>query len=624
MMNKNILLQETLPSCIKLQHLPYDTGKVKENFPLSELKEDIEDISYQTSLNCSNPNHLENQLIYLKKEESAIAECRLMDKKKTWNLKSNSLNEHILTTKLLEILEVESTLKEKVLTPFWTLQSKVISQKLWLPTEIDSVDSVLISSNESSKNTQMGKSWFSIKKKHPQNKNLLMTSFQLSQFSLPGYMDQEVTLSKTKSKISSLKKKKNPTTMKTLKLRLFPTKQEQEELQLRLSQFRWYYNATVNIINNKYSEEELLKQKEWSNTKIRDLIRKYEYVEYTDENSQIKKDFIYDENRNEIPIPSWWSEVHNRIPRGASDKFTSSLNSAISNLRAGNISKFKMSFKTKKDPTYYMHFEDKAFPSFIRKIKSNYWYTTKDRKRKHINLETIFKERPRGIEIIYEKETNKYFLHYPIESDWFPNDDKRIEKQETYNHCSDRIISLDPGIRKFLVGYDPSGESIFIGEKASLELSRLLLLTDKYKNNYCLWKKIKDLVSELHWKTISFLISNYDIIILPDFKVSQMLKKNNLSPMTKRLMSMFSFFNFKQKLQYKCQLYNKKLIIVDESYTSCTCGQCGEINKGIKGNETFICSHCHIKMDRDASAARNILIKNVKINPHARGKFMII
>ena len=149
-------------------------------------------------------------------------------------------------------------------------------------------------------------------------------------------------------------------------------------------------------------------------------------------------------------------------------------------------------------------------------------------------------------------------------------------------------------------------------------------MTDKYKNNYCLWKKIKDLVSELHWKTISFLISNYDIIILPDFKVSQMLKKNNLSPMTKRLMSMFSFFNFKQKLQYKCQLYNKKLIIVDESYTSCTCGQCGEVNKGIKGNETFICSHCHIKMDRDAAAARNILIKNVKINPHARGKFTII
>ena len=614
-MNENTSLREMQLKCIKLQPQQFDIGRVLEKSPLLEHKEDIGDICYQTSSTYSTLNHQKNLLNHIKKEESVTAESPLMDKKKTWTRKSTSLNEPILTTKLLEILEVESTLKEKVLTPFWTPQSKEISKRLWSPTEIDSVDSVLTCSNESSEISPMGRSWFSIKKKHPQNKNSLMTSFQLSQFSLQESMDQEATLSKTKSKKSSPKKKKQTPVLKTLKMRLFPTKQEQEELQLQLSQFRWYYNATVNIINNKYSEEELLKQKEWSNTKIRDLVRKYEYIEYIDENSQVKKNFIYDDDRNEIPIPDWWSKIHNRIPRGASDKFTSSLNSAISNLRAGNISQFKMSFKTKKDSTYYMHFEDKSFPSYIRKIDSKYWFTTRDRKRKYINFDTIFKERSRGIEIIYEKETNKYFLHYPIESDWFPNDDKRIENQETYNHQAERVISLDPGIRKFLVGYDPTGESIFIGEKASLELTRLLLLTEEHKNNSILWKKIKNLVSELHWKTISFLISNYDTIILPDFRVSQMIRKNNLSKMTKRLMSMFSFFSFKQKLQYKCELYNKKLIIVDESYTSCTCGQCGEINRGIKGNETFNCPRCHIKIDRDASAARNIFIKNVKINP---------
>ena len=33
------------------------------------------------------------------------------------------------------------------------------------------------------------------------------------------------------------------------------------------------------------------------------------------------------------------------------------------------------------------------------------------------------------------------------------------------------------------------------------------------------------MVEELHWKTISFLLENYDVIILPDFRVSQMIKK---------------------------------------------------------------------------------------------------
>jgi putative transposase len=59
-------------------------------------------------------------------------------------------------------------------------------------------------------------------------------------------------------------------------------------------------------------------------------------------------------------------------------------------------------------------------------------------------------------------------------------------------------------------------------------------------------------------------------------------------------------------------MYNKKLIIVDESYTSCTCGQCGHINN-IKGNEVFKCSKCYLKIDRDAGGSRNILLKNLKL-----------
>jgi len=50
-------------------------------------------------------------------------------------------------------------------------------------------------------------------------------------------------------------------------------------------------------------------------------------------------------------------------------------------------------------------------------------------------------------------------------------------------------------------------------------------------------------------------------------------------------------------------------MIVDESYTSCTCGVCGEINK-MGGNETYLCQSCGLEIDRDVIASRNILIKN--------------
>jgi hypothetical protein len=292
-----------------------------------------------------------------------------------------------------------------------------------------------------------------------------MTSFQSSLFSLPDCMDSGVTPLNVKSKNKPVK---------TLKMRLFPTTEEKEQIQLMLEQFRWYYNSILTIVYNHYGYDKILDKRKYSNYTVRDIMRKYEYIEENCGNYKFT-DFVFDEERNQVPIPEWWiGQVHSRLPRGAIAKFVSSLNSAISNYKNGNIYKFRMKFRSRKSPTDYLNFEDKQFPTFIRNIKSRYWFTTKDRKRKHVSFSDIDSQ-ARGVEIIYEKETGKYFLHYPVDREWFPEDDRRNDSQVKYVAKGDRIISLDPGIRKFLVGYDPTGYSVFIGEGASLELAKLLL-----------------------------------------------------------------------------------------------------------------------------------------------------
>ncbi len=154
--------------------------------------------------------------------------------------------------KLSRTLDLVLTSKERALSPFWTMQSKEISEKLWLPIKIDSVDSVLSSSKELSINNPMGKSWFSIKKKHPQMKNSLMTSFQSSQFSLPDCMDSEVVSLKTKSKAKlktqkttinktkekqEKKTKETPKKLKTIKFRLFPNDEQKKNYIYNLNNF---------------------------------------------------------------------------------------------------------------------------------------------------------------------------------------------------------------------------------------------------------------------------------------------------------------------------------------------------------------------------------------------------
>ena len=437
-----------------------------------------------------------------------------------------------------------------------------------------------------------------------------MTSFQSSQFSLPDSMDSEVIQSKTRYG------KPAPPSVKTLKIRLFPNMEEKKKINLMFEQYRWYYNATLSVVYQHYGFDKIAEPLKYSNISIRQLMRKYNYTEENFENL-VFQSFDYDESRNEVPVPPWWDkkEVHSRLPRGASDKFTSSINSAISNFKNGNINKFDMRFMSRKKSTEYFSFEDKEFPSFIRKINSNYWFTNNNGRRDKISFSDIIESTTeKGLEIIYEKDTGRYFLHYPVDRNWFPEEDRRNESQVKFISKGDRVISLDPGVRKFLVGYDPKGESIFIGEDAHIELTKLLVEIDKteiYKDKSILWRKVKNLVCELHWKTISFLIENYDIILLPDFRVSQMVKGKKLARITKRLLMMFSFHSFKEKLKYKCSMYNKKLIIVDESYTSCTCGRCGNIKR--TKLEVYSCDECGLVIDRDATGSRNIFIKNSRL-----------
>jgi transposase len=392
---------------------------------------------------------------------------------------------------------------------------------------------------------------------------------------------------------------------------LFPTEEEKEKLKLHMDQYRWYYNATLSVVFNSSEKEELIDQKKLSKTKVRDKMRKYRFHE-EHKDGKVFKQFIYEEDKKSVPKPEWWEKVHNRVPRGASDKFVGNINSLITNYRNKNVTKFNMHYMTRKTPNEYMYLEDQGYDKFINKIKSHYWYrkpkASHGNKRTKVSYNDIKKDG--CIEIIHEKETDRYFLHYPVDQEWFPEDDVRNDSQVKYKFQGDRIISLDPGIRKFLVGYDPSGSTVFIGQGANTTLIQLLYEIDKTGDSYYLWKRVKNLVDELHWKTISFLVKNYDHIILPEFRTQQMLRSRKISKQTKRLMTMYSFHKFKERLLFKCNQYNKKLYIVGEEYTSKTCTNCGVLND-TKGKEHLECSSCSTSIDRDINGSRNIFIKNV-------------
>lgn len=609
---KNYTNQEKyVKSITSLQELS-STGVIEETSNSLELNMNKEGITF--------PNQKQQDI---KDDVSAIVESLHTDKRKTWRDNMNSSDLNILTMKLLKILDQESTSKEKDLTKFWNPQKTEISKKLWLPTKIDCVVSVLNSSKRSSPNGPMGKSWFSIKKKCLQNKNSLKTSYQSSQFSLPDYTVSGVTVSnvKLKKRLNKIPTKK----MKTMKFRLFPTEEEKKIIDFYIEQQRWYYNAAINVlfkhkgIDNfkkvlKTGKEKII----ISRDKLRDYMKKFNFKEII-KDDKIYKDLIYDKESKTFPIPEWWDnkilKPKDRVIRGAFDKLSSNLNSAISNKDNGHIKSFNLKFRRKDDIKEFMRFEDTQIPIGIKYIKSRYWYRTKNYKRRTIKIEDIYKSTNKcsGIEYFKDKSTGRYYLHCPVEQNWFYEHDIRRNNQSKYKMDKNRVIALDPGIRKFLVGYDPEGNIITIGHKDHLKLMNMLLEIDKTENKIELhlrWNKIKCYINEIHNKTIAFLISNYDNIIIPEFRIQDMMRSKKLNKMTKRLMCMYSFHSFKEKLLFKCNQYNKRFILVTEEYTSKTCTNCGVIND-VGGSELYKCSDCGIEIDRDINGARNIFIKNI-------------
>ena len=122
--------------------------------------------------------------------------------------------------------------------------------------------------------------------------------------------------------------------------------------------------------------------------------------------------------------------------------------------------------------------------------------------------------------------------------------------------------------------------------------------------------RINNLIDELHHKTIRFLTTTYNHIILPSFESQEISKRRKIRGINRDLLQLKHFL-FKERLKAKCLLTKCTLDICTEEYTSQTCGVCGKLTP-VKGKDVFTCSKCNINIDRDVNGARNIAIKRLK------------
>jgi len=297
----------------------------------------------------------------------------------------------------------------------------------------------------------------------------------------------------------------------------------------------------------------------------------------------------------------------------------SAYKTCVTNKAKGNISQFKLKFKNVRDPSQIFWINKKAliqneadvkiFKQRL-KTKSKLRFTKRDKAwlKKHV-LNNDAK--------IQREGSGQFYLIV------------NFERKAVVTPKVSIVAALDPGVRTFQTMYSEDGIIGKFGEATSLKIKYLHSKIDhlrsirtkacgKTKTNIRYRelrtsKTLRDVVTNLHNQTASYLSKNYEKVLLPEFGTSKLVTNANLASSVKREMMSYRFYQFKTKLHHLCHLSGSELSIVCEAYTTRTCTKCGVINNKVGGAKVFVCHNplCGIIVDRDINGARNILLKRL-------------
>lgn len=374
--------------------------------------------------------------------------------------------------------------------------------------------------------------------------------------------------------------------VRTYKIRLFPTKEQEELIYKHIGCCRFVWNWALETQEKYYKET----KKHYSAFDLMNMLtslkKKEEYI--------------------------WLNEVSNHSLKVV----CRDLDKAYKNFFKSNFGFPKYKSKKKSKISY--------------PVRQDYLYFTNE----FVQIEKLKKVKYKtNYQIPLGKETKFYNPRVSlINNKWVLTVDYECENQAI--ELTNKVIGIDLGIKELaVVAYgDKNDNECFIFKninkstkikKLQKKLKRLQRkVSRKYITNKSFEKTSNILKTEKQIKELYYHIANIRHnyihqtthtlvelfpyrVVMEDLNVSGMMKNKHLS----KAIGEQNFYEFIRQMKYKCEERGIEFIQVDRLFPSSkTCSSCGCIKSDLKlSDRTFICEHCGNVIDRDYNAAINLM-----------------
>lgn len=369
--------------------------------------------------------------------------------------------------------------------------------------------------------------------------------------------------------------------MKSLKIRLYPTKEQEILFYKHINCQRYIYNWALNLNNELYRKD----KKKYSSTVLCKMLTQYKKQEV------------------------WLSEVSNATLKES----IRNLDKAYTNFYKGraNLPKFKSKKKSKLN--FYSRYDK------IKFYKNN-----------TVNLEKIGKVKYKSSYDIALTQIVKFSNPHVSYNGrcWILTVGVSVDSE--MHKLTNEIIGIDLGIKELAIC---SNGMMFKNINKDLAIKklekRLKRLQRKVSKKYELNKegrsyrksnniiklenKINRLYRKLHnirlnyiHQTTSTIVKTKPcMVVMEDLCIKDMMKNKSIA----KYVSKLGLYEFIRQMKYKCEWNNIKFIQVDRYYPSSKiCSNCFSIKKDLKlSDRTYYCEKCGLTIDRDFNASINLM-----------------